>query len=170
MREGLVEKIIEDCCGAKLLGNVAGDREPLVEIMDMVTDMFRRKRKSLKDPQVRKAWCQVIEKLQKEDGRVLNHKTFMPCGRCDQEFEPVVTERLLKLVPTYRRTRSYEDLMAILLCPACGGPVRAKRTMTRTSSDLRSVKNDDVCESLVEEFMGSQPHSCENLPDNGPDR
>jgi hypothetical protein len=140
---GFVEKVIDQCGLAKLEGEL-GDFEPLIVVMALVTEEFHRK--SLDDPKVRKAWCTVIQRLQ-EDASILEHNKFIACRRCDQEFEPLVDERLLTLFLAWHKTRSTKDRIAIHLCPACGGTIEAKATRKydedSNASYLRSVEDED---------------------------
>ena len=115
---------------AKHFGSVLTDFDPLVVVLALVNEEFHRK--TFDDPKVRKAWCTVIQRLQ-EDTSILQHNKFISCRRCDQEFEPLVDERLLTLFLAWHKTRSTKDLIAIHLCPACGGTVGTK--LTRTMKD-----------------------------------
>jgi len=148
-----VEKVIEQCVLAKLEGELT-DFAPLVAIMQMVTEEFGSK--SFGDPKVRKAWCRVIERLQ-ADTSLLEHNRFIACRRCHQEFEPVVGETLLTLFLQWREGRTPQDLVAIHLCPACGGRIEAKRTRPREADrdglEPETVDEDEEwADGLVEEY------------------
>ena len=156
---GLVEKVIDQCGLAKLEGELT-DFAPLVVVMEMVTEEFHRK--SFDDPKVRKAWCRVIQRLQ-EDTSILKHNAFLPCRRCDQEFQPVVDERLLALFLAWHETRSTKDLIAIHLCPACGGMIGAK--ITRTIED----DNDGDFETPAPWSIADDEEWAERLLEGGHD-
>ena len=149
---GFVEKVLEQCSLAKLEGELT-DFAPLVVIMTLVTEEFGSK--SFDDPKVRKAWCRVIQRLQ-ADTSLLEHNNFIPCRRCNQAFEPVVDEKLLTLFLTWRETRGPQDLVAIHLCPGCGGQIEAKQTTTQEDNDglePGTVDDDEVwADSMVEEY------------------
>lgn len=128
---GFVEKVIDRCVGAKLEYELS-DFASLLAVMELVTEEFGTK--SFKDPKVREAWCRVIEQFQADDS-LLEHNRFIPCRRCNQEFEPVVGEKLLTLFLKWHKSRTTKNLVAIHLCPACGGKIEAKLTRTREDDE-----------------------------------
>jgi hypothetical protein len=138
---------------AKLEGELT-DFAPFVAIMQMVTEEFGSK--SFDDPKVRKAWCRVIERLQ-ADTSLLEHNRFIPCRRCNQEFEPVVGEKLLTLFLKWRERRTSQNLVAIYLCPACGGQIEAKQARIREEDEQglgpETIADDEQwADRLIEEY------------------
>ncbi len=126
---GLVEKVVEQCGLAKLMGNAGlTDYDPLVVILHLVTEEILARGKSLDDPKIRKAWLRIVRRIQDEDD--LEHNAWIPCRYCDQAFKPLVGEKLLALYLKWHRSYSTEDLLAIHRCPACGGTIKAKSTKT----------------------------------------
>jgi hypothetical protein len=126
----VAENIIEQCGLAKFMGDAGlTDFDPLIKVMHLVAEEVEGLRLSLAKPKGRKAWCEVMTRLQ-EDDSILEHNLFIPCRSCDQAFEPVVDDRLLKVFLAWYRSFAVSDLLAIHRCPACGGKLAAKRTKT----------------------------------------
>ncbi len=125
---GLVEKVIEECGLAKLTGDSGlTDFDPLVVILTLVTSEIEGRGKSLDEPRVRRAWCEIVQRVQNDEAG-LDHNSFLPCRFCDQAFEPVVDETLLALFLAWHRHGGTANLLAIHRCPACGGTLAAKET------------------------------------------
>ena len=152
-RSEFAEKVVERCSMVKLDGGLL-DFAPLVAVMELVTEEFGTK--SFDEPRVRKAWCRVIEAFQAEND-LLEHNSFIPCRRCNQEFEPVVGEKLLTLFLKWHKTRAPKALVAVHLCPACGGQIEGKQVRTRKEDvdglEPGTVDDDEAwADSLVEEY------------------
>lgn len=125
---GTVEKVVEQCGLGKFMGDEGlTTYDPLVVVMDLVTEEFLGLKKSFKSPITRKNWSEAMRRLQ-EDISILEQNPFIPCRCCDQAFEPVIDEVLLSLFLAWYKSRRTEDLLAIHRCPACGGQIKAQRT------------------------------------------
>lgn len=129
-----VRKVIEQCAMGKMVGDSGlTDYDPLVVVLAFVTEVVEEQGKSMAKPKVQKAWLRIVSRIQDGDG-CLEHNVFIPCRNCDQAFEPVVDETLLKLFMAWRQSLSSKDLVAIHRCPSCGGTIGVKR-MKRYEAD-----------------------------------
>lgn len=142
----LVEKVVEQCGLAKFTGDAGlTDFDPLVVVMHLVTEEVLGLCRSFQKKAARSAWCEALRTIQ--SGGSLEHNSFIPCRRCDQAFEPVVDEELLRLFLTWYRKQTIEALLAIHLCPSCGGSIRAERQKTYCGDmhtpEPRSIADDE---------------------------
>ena len=147
---GFVEKVIEQCHLAKLQDEFQ-DFAPLAAAMELVMDEFESK--SFAKPNVRKAWCRVVQYLQDDDD-ILEHNRFIPCRRSSQEFDPVVDNKLLEVFLIWYESRSSSDLVKIHLCPNCGGKVDALRSRERNEVESESdfESDDEWADWMAEEY------------------
>lgn len=142
-RVGLV---VQRCRLGKMLLDVGlTDFDPLVVVMHLVAVHVRRLGLSLATANGRQVWREALRIVQEDNG-VLEHNTFLPCRTCDQAFEPAIDDVLLELFLAWDESGAVGDLLAIHRCPACGGRLRAKRTM-RYQGDVHTpppgtVKDD----------------------------
>lgn len=145
--ETLAEEVVEQCQLAKFAGEAGlTDYDPLVVVMHLVTAEVIGVCRSFKKKMARTAWCEALRAIQKSNS--LEHNSYIPCRACDQAFEPVVDEKLLKLFLAWYRSGTLEALIAIHRCPACGGFLRAERQKTYRADmhtpEPRSIVDDEV--------------------------
>jgi hypothetical protein len=120
-----VEKVIEQCDLAKLDGDWRlSDYDPLVVVMDLVTEEVRGLGLSPKGPKGSAVWIESMEHLQAPNALVgIEHNRFAPCRTCDKSFRPAIDRHVLKLFLTWQATGRVEDLLAIHRCQRCGGTI-----------------------------------------------
>jgi hypothetical protein len=120
-----VEKVIEQCSLAKLDRDWRlSDYDPLVVVMDLVTEEVRGLGLSPKGPKGSAVWIESMERLQAPDVLVdIEHNRFVPCRTCDRSFRPVIDRNILKLFLAWQATGKVEDLLAIHRCQRCGGTI-----------------------------------------------
>jgi hypothetical protein len=120
-----VEKVIEQCNLAKLEGDWRlSDYDPLVVVMDLVTEEVRGLGLSPKGPKGSAVWIESVTKLQEPDVVVdIEQNRFIPCRTCNRSFRPSIDRNLLKLFLGWQATGTVEDLIAIHRCQRCGGTI-----------------------------------------------
>ena len=125
---GATKKVVEECGWAKFTDSVGlTDYDPLVTVMHLVTREVRKLGLSPKGPKGSQVWREAMEILQRDTG-ILEHNKLIPCRTCDEAYEPVVDDTLLRLFLAMEKSCTPKNLISIHRCPACGGQIAAKST------------------------------------------
>jgi ribosomal protein S27AE len=139
--ESLAEQIHERCYFAKQKQSALTDYDPLIVVAALIFREISNLDLDWTEPSVRKAWCTALDGLQKSGS--LDHNPFIPCRFCNQAFEPVVDENLLRLTLDYYETQDLGTVLKIHRCPACGGVLKAIRTKTYTE-DMHTPESGTI--------------------------
>lgn len=151
--ETMVEHIVEQCGLEKFMGQSFTDNDPLVFVMDLVAEEVRDLDFKIESPVGRIVWQEAMKQLQAGEG-YLEHNTYLPCRLCDQAFEPVVNNRLFERFLPWHQTGTYEYLLQLHQCEACGGDVAAEKVVNykgdmHTPSPHSIDDDDDWCDALL---------------------
>lgn len=155
--ETVGEELVEQCSIAVMFepGSLT-DCAPLVSVMSLVVTEMENLGLSPRGPKGSRGWLDAMQIIQ-EDRQLMDiaHDPTIPCRWCDQAFEPVIDKTLLKLFLTWFNSRLVADLLAIHRCPACGGKLKARKTMRYSGAGYTpapgSVEDD---EEWAERLLG----------------